>query len=104
MILKVVSATENMGGNDKIILLTFLHAFQRVLKLKHRTVVCSGPHGAEIQMWKSVLEDVSGEKKSQNSLREFFFLINSPRSSTHSASQFFPLPVDIDTESLDFKH
>lgn len=98
LILKVVSTTENMWGNSKIILLTFLHALQWVLKLKHRTVVCFGPYGAEIQMWKSVLKD------HRHSLREnFFFPTNSPRSSVHSASQFFPLPIDIDTESLDFK-
>lgn len=59
-----------MWGNSKIILLTFLHAFQWVLKLKHRTVVCSGPYGAEIQMWKSVLKD------HRHTLRRFFFFFN----------------------------
>lgn len=85
LILKVVSTTENMWGNSKIILLTFLHAFQWALKLKHRTVVCFGPYGAEIQMWKSVLKD------HRHSLRENFFSQQIPQEALHTVLPSFSL-------------
>lgn len=59
------------GKHSKVILLSFLHVFNPVIKLRHGTVTCSGPYGAGIPVWKSILKDV--RKTSQTHFYENSF-------------------------------